>query len=103
MAWRDQIAVDPQILAGKPVVKGTRNSVELVIDLLAAGWTEQQVLARYPTLRPTMFVPVWRMRARSCTVKRCFRSNPHELSRRRELPSSFGQLKTGAQGRSAVS
>ena len=50
MEWRDHIAVDPQILVGKPVVKGTRISVELVIDLLAAGWTEQQVLDSYPTL-----------------------------------------------------
>jgi uncharacterized protein (DUF433 family) len=45
------ITVDPQILVGKPLVKGTRISVELVIDLLAAGWTEQQVLASYPTLK----------------------------------------------------
>jgi uncharacterized protein (DUF433 family) len=51
MDWRDHITVDPQILVGKPVVKGTRISVELVIDLLAAGWTEQQVLASYPTLK----------------------------------------------------
>ena len=51
MDWRDHIAVDPQILVGKPVVKGTRISVEHVIDLLAAGWTEQQVLDSYPTLK----------------------------------------------------
>jgi uncharacterized protein (DUF433 family) len=51
MEWRDHITVDPQILVGKPVVKGTRISVELVIDLLAAGWTEQQVLGSYPTLK----------------------------------------------------
>ncbi len=51
MDWRDHITVDPQILVGKPVVKGTRISVELVIDLLAAGWTEQQVLDSYPTLK----------------------------------------------------
>ena len=51
MDWRDHITVDPHILVGKPVVKGTRISVELVIDLLAAGWTEQQVLVSYPTLK----------------------------------------------------
>ena len=50
MDWRDHIGVDPQILVGKPIVKGTRISVELVIDLLASGWTEQQVLDSYPTL-----------------------------------------------------
>ena len=51
MDWRDHITVDPQILVGKPLVKGTRISVELVIDLLAAGWTQQQVLDSYPTLK----------------------------------------------------
>jgi uncharacterized protein (DUF433 family) len=51
MDWRDHIKVDPQILVGKPVVKGTRISVEMVIDLLAAGWTEQQLLDSYPTLK----------------------------------------------------
>jgi uncharacterized protein (DUF433 family) len=51
MDWRDHITVDPQILVGKPLVKGTRISVELVIDLLAAGWTQQQILDSYPTLK----------------------------------------------------
>jgi uncharacterized protein (DUF433 family) len=51
MDWRDHITVDPQILVGKPIVNGTRISVELVVDLLAAGWTQQQILASYPTLK----------------------------------------------------
>ncbi len=50
MDWRDRITVDPRILVGKPVVKGTRISVEMVVDLLAAGWTHEQVLESYPTL-----------------------------------------------------
>lgn len=50
MDWRDRISVDPRILAGKPVVKGTRISVEMVVDLLAAGWTHEQILDSYPTL-----------------------------------------------------
>ena len=50
MTWQDRIAVDPGILAGKPVVKGTRVSVELVVDLLAAGWTHAQILDSYPTI-----------------------------------------------------
>lgn len=41
---------DPSVLVGKPVVKGTRISVELVIDLLAAGWTPEQILDSYPNL-----------------------------------------------------
>ena len=51
MDWRDHIAVDPRILVGKPIVKGTRISVELVIDLLAAGWTHEQILDSYPGLK----------------------------------------------------
>ena len=51
MDWRDRITVDPRILVGKPVVKGTRISVEMVVDLLAAGWTYDQILDGYPTLK----------------------------------------------------
>jgi uncharacterized protein (DUF433 family) len=52
MDWRQHIHSDPQILVGKPVVKGTRLSVEFLLGLFAAGWTEQQVLENYPTLSP---------------------------------------------------
>jgi uncharacterized protein (DUF433 family) len=50
MDWRERITVDPEVLAGKPLVKGTRLSVELVVGLLAEGWTDRQLLANYPTL-----------------------------------------------------
>ena len=43
---------DPEILAGKPVVRGTRLAVDFILRLLAAGWTEQQLLENYPTLTP---------------------------------------------------
>jgi len=52
MNWRDHIEVDPDVLAGKPVVRGTRLSVEFVLGLFAQGWTPEQVLDNYPTLRP---------------------------------------------------
>lgn len=48
MEWRDRIASDPAVLAGKPVVKGTRISVELILGWLANGWTYEQILASYP-------------------------------------------------------
>jgi uncharacterized protein (DUF433 family) len=35
MEWRNHITIDPPVLAGKPIVKGTRISVELVVDPLA--------------------------------------------------------------------
>jgi uncharacterized protein (DUF433 family) len=50
MSWQDRIVVDPKVLTGKPVVRGTRISVELVIDLLAAGWSHAQILTSYPHL-----------------------------------------------------
>lgn len=48
--WKDRIVVDPDVLVGKPVVKGTRMSVEFVVDLLARGWTFDQVLDEYDHL-----------------------------------------------------
>ncbi len=50
MALTDRIIVDPKILTGKPVVRGTRISVEMVVELLAAGWSHEQILASYPQL-----------------------------------------------------
>lgn len=48
--WRQFIHSDPEVLLGKPVVKGTRLSVEFILGLFAEGWTEKQVLENYPTL-----------------------------------------------------
>jgi uncharacterized protein (DUF433 family) len=47
MNWRERIIVDPDILVGKPIVKGTRISVEFVVDLLGRGWTQEQILREY--------------------------------------------------------
>jgi len=52
MTWQDHIAVDPGVLVGKPVIKGTRIAVEFVIDLLARGWTGDQILREYDHLTP---------------------------------------------------
>jgi uncharacterized protein (DUF433 family) len=50
MTWEDRIELKPQVLSGKPVIKGTRISVEHVIKLLADGWSEADVLRSYPHL-----------------------------------------------------
>ncbi len=50
MSWQERIVVDPAVLVGKPVIRGTRLSVELIVDLLAQGWSEADVLASYPKL-----------------------------------------------------
>lgn len=51
MNWQEHILIDPQILAGKPVIKGTRISVECIMGLLGEGWTETQILKNYPGLQ----------------------------------------------------
>jgi uncharacterized protein (DUF433 family) len=43
-----RITLDPKLLAGKPVIRGTRLSVEFVIGLMAEGWCEADILANYP-------------------------------------------------------
>jgi uncharacterized protein (DUF433 family) len=48
MADHLRIVLDPAILAGKPVIKGTRLSVEFIIGLMADGWTEAEILRNYP-------------------------------------------------------
>lgn len=50
--WRQYIHGDPAILSGKPVVKGTRLAADFILGLLAAGWTQEQVLENYPKLTP---------------------------------------------------
>jgi uncharacterized protein (DUF433 family) len=50
MNWQERIVADPRVLAGKPVVKGTRIAVEFILDLLANGWPESEVLQNYPRL-----------------------------------------------------
>jgi len=48
MDWQNHIVVDPKILYGKPVIKGTRLAVEFIVDLLAQGWAESEILRNYP-------------------------------------------------------
>ena len=50
MNWKAHIVSDPQILLGKPTIRGTRISVELVLELFSNGWTESQILQSYPTI-----------------------------------------------------
>jgi uncharacterized protein (DUF433 family) len=52
ITWQDRITVDPKVLVGKPVIKGTRIAVEFLMELLAEGWTHEQILANYPQLKP---------------------------------------------------
>ncbi|MFH0822401.1 MAG: DUF433 domain-containing protein [Pseudomonadota bacterium] len=50
MSYEDRIVVDPGVLVGKPIIKGTRIAVEFVIDLMANGWSHEDILNNYPGL-----------------------------------------------------
>jgi uncharacterized protein (DUF433 family) len=50
MLVSDRIVVDPEVLAGKPVIRGTRLAVEFVLELLAGGQSEGEILTNYPGL-----------------------------------------------------
>jgi uncharacterized protein (DUF433 family) len=50
MNWKNYIASDKGVLLGKPVIKGTRISVEYIVGLLAEGWTENQIMENFPRL-----------------------------------------------------
>lgn len=50
MNWRERIVADPNVLVGKAVIKGTRLSAELLMDLMARGYTHEQLRQQYPNL-----------------------------------------------------
>ncbi|MCA9010769.1 MAG: DUF433 domain-containing protein [Planctomycetaceae bacterium] len=51
MNLRDRIVLNPEVLTGKPVIRGTRIAVEFVVDLLGQGWSETQILDNYPGIK----------------------------------------------------
>ena len=48
--FEKRIEVNPKVLVGKPVIKGTRISVELIVKLVAQAWTEKEIIKEYPSL-----------------------------------------------------
>jgi uncharacterized protein (DUF433 family) len=48
MTDHPRIAIDPTVLVGKPIIRGTRLSVDFVIGLLADGWSATDVVRQYP-------------------------------------------------------
>ena len=52
MNWEDRIVCNPKILVGKPTIKGTRLSVAFILERLADGWSEREILENYPRLTP---------------------------------------------------
>ncbi len=50
MNWQDYIVSKENVMVGRPVIKGTRITVEFLLSLMAAGWDEEKILRNYPTL-----------------------------------------------------
>ena len=48
--YKDRIEINHDILTGKPIIKGTRISVEFILELLAQGWSYEEILQNYPQL-----------------------------------------------------
>ncbi len=48
MTWQDRIIINPEVMVGKPIVKGTRITVEFIFGLLAQGWKTDEILKNYP-------------------------------------------------------
>jgi len=47
---KDRVVVDPRVLGGKPVIRGTRIPVYFILELLANGWSVDDILREYPHL-----------------------------------------------------
>jgi uncharacterized protein (DUF433 family) len=50
--WKETITADPEVMMGKPVIAGTRLTVEFIVERLADGWTEEELVENYPGLTP---------------------------------------------------
>jgi len=50
--WRERIEINPEVMLGKPVIIGTRITVEQILRKLAAGMTEEEIIRDYPRLKP---------------------------------------------------
>jgi uncharacterized protein (DUF433 family) len=48
--WKTVITADPEVMVGKPIIAGTRLTVEFIVERLADGWTEEELLRNYPGL-----------------------------------------------------
>lgn len=70
MDWQERIVIDPEILVGKPVIKGTRLAVEFVIELLSQGWSQQEILENYPGITEEDILACLRVRDRSFAFRK---------------------------------
>lgn len=78
MEWQKYIHSDPDILLGKPVVKGTRLAVDFILRLFAQGWSEKKILENYPSLTPEAIQAVFAFSA-DCMREEALYVTPREV------------------------
>ena len=67
--FRDRITINPAICHGKPTVRGLRYPVEMILDLLSAGMSHEEILGDYPDLEREDILAVLEYAARLSRVK----------------------------------
>ena len=72
MNWKEHIVSDRDVLLGRPSIKGTRISVELILDLLANGWTEKMIFEGYPKLTESDMKAVFFAYLKDCIEKELY-------------------------------
>jgi uncharacterized protein (DUF433 family) len=74
----DLIAIDPEIRGGKPCIRGTRITVYDLLEYLAGGMTEEEIVADFPSLRPEYLRAALRSAAQR--ERRLAAATPHEVA-----------------------
>lgn len=69
----ERIVIEPDILVGKPVVKGTRLSVDFLLGLLAQGWSEAEILRNYPGLEREDLLACWAYASAALAQEKVYR------------------------------
>lgn len=84
MTTNDLIIKDPKILSGKPIIKGTRMSVEVILEFLAGGMEIKEILKEYPFLNKEQIKAAIKYAANKIGQEKIHITvTPHEISRRR--------------------
>ena len=73
MNHHGRIVIDPDILVGKPVIKGTRLSVDFLLGLLAQGWSQSEILRNYPGLEREDLLACWAYASEALSQEKVYR------------------------------
>jgi uncharacterized protein (DUF433 family) len=93
MNWQEHIHSDPTVLLGKPIIKGTRLSVEMILELFEKGWTKEMILASYPKLSDMSIKAVFGYVKDRLQGKSYAHIEPNTLSEAHESAVIYGSKK----------